>query len=113
GGNRRGTVRRYLNLGIVMLLGGLWHGANWTFVLWGGIHGLMLAINHAWRALPVSKSVAFKTRLADKLAIAVTFTAVTLACVLFRSESFAAARTMFAYLLPMTLEPSGGPNFRV
>src|SRR6516165_12139200 len=42
GGNRRGTVRRYLNLGIVMLLGGLWHGANWTFVLWGGIHGLML-----------------------------------------------------------------------
>jgi D-alanyl-lipoteichoic acid acyltransferase DltB (MBOAT superfamily) len=111
GGNRRGTVRRYLNLGIVMLLGGLWHGANWTFVLWGGIHGLMLAVNHAWRALPVSRSVAFKTRLADGLAIAVTFTAVTLAWVLFRSETFADARTMFAYLWPMTLEPSGWPSF--
>jgi D-alanyl-lipoteichoic acid acyltransferase DltB (MBOAT superfamily) len=111
GGNRRGTVRRYLNLGIVMLLGGLWHGANWTFVLWGGIHGLMLAVNHAWRALPVSRSVAFKTRLADGLAIAVTFTAVTLAWVLFRSETFADAGTMFAYLWPMTLEPSGWPSF--
>ena len=111
GGNRRGTVRRYLNLGIVMLLGGLWHGANWTFVLWGGIHGLMLAVNHAWRALPVSRSVAFKTRLADGLAIAMTFTAVTLAWVLFRSETFADARTMFAYLLPLTLEPSGWPSF--
>jgi D-alanyl-lipoteichoic acid acyltransferase DltB (MBOAT superfamily) len=55
-------VRRYLNLGIVMVLGGFWHGANWTFVVWGGLHGLMLGVNpgqkiavlqagfaHAWK----------------------------------------------------------------
>lgn len=51
GGNRRGAVRRYANLGITMLLGGLWHGASWSFVLWGGLHGLYLMINHGWRAL--------------------------------------------------------------
>ncbi len=50
GGNRKGLIRRYLNLCITMLLGGLWHGAGWTFVIWGGLHGLFLAINHLWRA---------------------------------------------------------------
>ena len=43
GGNRRGRVRTYVNLMLTMLLGGLWHGANWTFVFWGGLHGLYLA----------------------------------------------------------------------
>ncbi len=47
GGNRHGSSRRYLNLVITMLLGGLWHGAAWTFVIWGGLHGLYLCINHA------------------------------------------------------------------
>ena len=47
GGNRHGPVRRYANLLLTMLLGGLWHGANWTFVLWGGLHGLFLLLNHA------------------------------------------------------------------
>jgi alginate O-acetyltransferase complex protein AlgI len=112
GGNRRGTLRRYLNLGIVMLLGGLWHGANWTFVIWGGLHGLMLTVNHAWRALPVSRSLAFKTRLADRLAVLVTFIAVTLAWVLFRSETLADAKAMFAYLWPMTADPMGWPSFK-
>jgi len=49
GGNRRGAARTYTNLMIVMLLGGLWHGAGWTFVLWGALHGFYLLINHAWR----------------------------------------------------------------
>ena len=49
GGGRRGEARRYANLFITMLLGGLWHGASWTFVLWGGLHGAYLAINHLWR----------------------------------------------------------------
>ena len=48
GGNRHGSVLRYVNLMITMLLGGLWHGAAWTFVLWGALHGLYLCINHAW-----------------------------------------------------------------
>jgi alginate O-acetyltransferase complex protein AlgI len=51
GGNRRGVTRRYLNLMIAMLLGGLWHGAAWTFVIWGGVHGAMLALNHGWHYL--------------------------------------------------------------
>jgi alginate O-acetyltransferase complex protein AlgI len=50
GGNRRGPIRRYLNLLITMLLGGLWHGASWNFAVWGGIHGLGLLVNHAWRS---------------------------------------------------------------
>ncbi len=49
GGNRHGEVRRYANLLITMLLGGLWHGASWTFVVWGGLHGVYLMANHAWR----------------------------------------------------------------
>jgi hypothetical protein len=48
GGNRRGPALRYANLGITMLLGGLWHGAAWTFVVWGALHGAYLCINHAW-----------------------------------------------------------------
>lgn len=49
GGNRRGPFRRHLNLMITMLLGGLWHGASWGFVVWGGIHGSCLIINHLWK----------------------------------------------------------------
>jgi alginate O-acetyltransferase complex protein AlgI len=49
GGNRKGTVRTYVNLMITMLLGGLWHGAAWTFVLWGGYHGALLCIHHGAR----------------------------------------------------------------
>ena len=48
GGNRHGRVLRYVNLMITMLLGGLWHGAAWTFVVWGALHGAYLCINHAW-----------------------------------------------------------------
>ncbi|UPJ70868.1 MBOAT family protein [Bradyrhizobium sp. 187] len=50
GGNRHGPLRRYLNLFVTMLLGGLWHGAAWTFVVWGTLHGLGLLFNHAWRS---------------------------------------------------------------
>jgi len=49
GGNRKGPGRRHFNIVIVMLLGGLWHGAGWVFVVWGGIHGLSLVVNHIWR----------------------------------------------------------------
>jgi alginate O-acetyltransferase complex protein AlgI len=80
GGNRRGPVRRYLNLGIVMLLGGLWHGANWTFVVWGGVHGLMLAVNHVWNSLPLSQHPRLKSAVARRVAIFVTFTAVQHGC---------------------------------
>jgi len=57
GGNRSGPVRRYLHLAVVMLLGGLWHGAGWVFVIWGGIHGLSLIINHLWRNWRKAKNI--------------------------------------------------------
>ena len=44
-------MRRYVNIMLTMLIGGLWHGANWTFVAWGGLHGMFLLVNHAWRSL--------------------------------------------------------------
>ncbi len=50
GGNRKGVGRRYANLMLTMLLGGLWHGASWTFVIWGALHGAFLMINHGWLA---------------------------------------------------------------
>ena len=49
GGNRKGETRTYINLILTMLLCGLWHGASWNFVLWGGIHGTALAIHRAWQ----------------------------------------------------------------
>ncbi len=50
GGNRKGEARRYINLFLTMLLGGIWHGAGWTFVAWGALHGFYLMVNHAWHA---------------------------------------------------------------
>lgn len=49
GGNRHGKTRRYINLFLTMLLGGFWHGAGWTFVIWGALHGTYLMVNHGWR----------------------------------------------------------------
>jgi alginate O-acetyltransferase complex protein AlgI len=93
GGNRKGSARRYLNLLATMLLGGLWHGASWTFVLWGGLHGVYLIINHGWRAL----KEAFKLPAvpgASLIAGALTFVSVVAAWVPFRAESFGAAVAM-------------------
>ena len=81
GGNRRGESRRFANILITMLIGGLWHGANWTFIFWGGLHGLFLVINHAWRLLPVRLTVP------KVISVALTFVSVMLAWVLFRANS--------------------------
>jgi D-alanyl-lipoteichoic acid acyltransferase DltB (MBOAT superfamily) len=63
GGNRRGKKRTYINLMVTMLLGGLWHGAAWTFVVWGGLHGVGLAVE---RFRPVVRARAFLARLRDR-----------------------------------------------
>lgn len=86
GGNRRGSIRRYANLLAVMLVGGLWHGAAWTFVLWGAVHGAYLVINHLWRAAGL--------KLPRILAWPLTFLAVTAAWTPFRAESLRSALTM-------------------
>ncbi|MDD4789368.1 MAG: MBOAT family protein, partial [Pirellulales bacterium] len=79
GGNRRGIRRTYFNLATVMLLGGLWHGANWTFVLWGAYHGTLLIWERA-----MGKSSIY-TRLPPPARIAITFLLLLFSWVLFRS----------------------------
>ncbi len=90
GGNRKGPVRRYLNLLITMALGGLWHGAGWTFVAWGTLHGVYLVINHAWRALRrrLGQDVEHETRWGRGIAKALTLVAVVVGWVFFRASSF-------------------------
>jgi alginate O-acetyltransferase complex protein AlgI len=83
GGNRRGPARRYVNLLLTMLLGGLWHGAGWNFPIWGALHGVYLVVNHVWRA-----RVLILPRLASWC---LTFVAVVLAWVFFRAETLGGA----------------------
>ena len=90
GGNRRGRVLRYVNLMITMLLGGLWHGAAWTFVAWGALHGAYLCINHAWSHYGPSAAPRFAP-FAKFAGLAVTFISVVVAWVFFRADSMAQA----------------------
>jgi hypothetical protein len=87
GGNRKGASRRYVNLLLTMLLGGLWHGAGWTFVLWGALHGVYLAINHGWHTLRrgLGHDLRRTTSWGRALGCVVTFVAVVSGWVLFRS----------------------------
>ncbi|MFT7724556.1 MAG: MBOAT family protein [Roseateles sp.] len=97
GGNRKGPVRRYLNLAATMVLGGLWHGASWSFVLWGSLHGLYLMVNHGWRALQGRLGLAMPRPLAGLgvvLGWALTMLAVVLAWVFFRAVSLDGAWRM-------------------
>ncbi|MEO6603923.1 MAG: MBOAT family protein [Polyangiaceae bacterium] len=92
GGNRKGSVRTYVNLMAVMLLGGLWHGASWNFIIWGGIHGGMLTVErklgkkHPLRSLP------------PVLGVASTFLVVCLSWVFFRAKTLHQATEYFASL---------------
>jgi D-alanyl-lipoteichoic acid acyltransferase DltB (MBOAT superfamily) len=96
GGNRKGPARRYLNLFVTMLLGGLWHGAAWTFVAWGALHGLYLFINHAWRALLklLSLESLAGSRSYRLAAGTLTFLAVLAGWVFFRAADSASAVAM-------------------
>src|SRR4051812_48787390 len=95
GGNRLGETRRYQNLMLTMLLGGLWHGAAWNFVIWGGLHGFYLCINHLWqrRRGEAATSAAMKI-----VSWALTFLAVVIAWVFFRAKTAAGAFAMLGSL---------------
>jgi alginate O-acetyltransferase complex protein AlgI len=90
GGNRRGRLLRYVNLMITMLLGGLWHGAAWTFVVWGALHGFYLCINHAWSNYGPAAGPRLAP-LANFAGFLLTFVAVVVAWVFFRAESISSA----------------------
>ncbi|HET7889324.1 MAG TPA: MBOAT family protein [Bradyrhizobium sp.] len=94
GGNRLGEARRYLNLMLTMLLGGLWHGAGWNFLIWGGLHGIYLSLNHLWQRWRGAAKDASSNHLADIAAWAVTFAAVVIAWVFFRARTVAGACAM-------------------
>lgn len=86
GGNKHGSLRRHQNLLVTMILGGLWHGASWNFVIWGGLHGFYLIVNHCFRSLPFPvwtqkiKGISF-------LKWILTFICILIAWVFFRSPS--------------------------
>lgn len=93
GGNRAGKVRQYCNLFITMLLAGLWHGAGWTFVIWGGLHGVALIINHLWHHL--------KLTMPPIVGWLLTMAFVFSSWVLFRSETFTQASNILQPLIDL------------
>lgn len=102
GGNRSGLAKTYRNLMITMLLGGLWHGASWNFVLWGGFHGLLLVAQHWWSsARPFqsrNRETRFSTRLMKPVQIAITFGLTLIAWTLFRCESISQVEAAFTQM---------------
>ncbi|MEE4350599.1 MAG: MBOAT family protein [Pacificimonas sp.] len=88
GGNRRGVARRYVNMFVTMLLGGMWHGAGWTFIVWGAVMGVFMLIHQAWEDL------GFSGRLPGRVCWAMTFLAILTSLTFFRAESLSGAWAM-------------------
>ncbi|MGH9162948.1 MAG: MBOAT family O-acyltransferase [Vicinamibacteraceae bacterium] len=93
GGNRKGPVRTYANLLIVMLLGGLWHGAAWNFVIWGGIHGVLLALER------IGGKAAIYARAPAPLRVGLTFVLLLFTWVFFRASDLPAAMRYVANMV--------------
>ncbi|MCB1740534.1 MAG: MBOAT family protein [Gammaproteobacteria bacterium] len=100
GGSRQGLPAVLAALLVTMLLGGLWHGAAWTFVAWGAVHGVGLCVNHLWARAGL--------RLPTVLGWTLTLIFVLLAWVLFRAESFASAALMYQSLAGLGAQVSDG-----
>jgi alginate O-acetyltransferase complex protein AlgI len=97
GGNRKGNLRRHVNIMITMLLGGLWHGAGWTFIIWGGMHGLFLSINYGWKLITSKlfnheKLEGLPYKIIGRL---ITFVVVVIAWVMFRAETLDGAINIY------------------
>lgn len=112
GGNRCTSFRRYTNLFITMILGGLWHGAGWTFIIWGGLHGLYLIINHIWRFIKIKLNIQNGGSISAISSQTLTFLLVVVAWVFFRAESVGSAISILSSMsgmngisIPTTIEP--------
>jgi len=92
GGNRAGHLKEFRNIMVTMVLGGLWHGASWTFVIWGAVHGLAISASHLFRRI---WGDIFDQGLMRWIAILLTFHFVALTWVFFRAPTFAKAIGMF------------------
>lgn len=88
GGNRKGKLRTYLNLFITFLIGGLWHGANWTFVIWGALHGIAICLHRFWKTLNI--------KIPHFTAVLITFIFANFAWVYFRSTSIQTANKIIS-----------------
>ena len=115
GGNRKGNASRYLNLLLTMLLGGLWHGAGWTYILWGGLHGCYLVINHGWQFLHNRFWRQPPSKLMHALSVLITFLAVVVAWVVFRADNINTAAAILkamaginGFALPVAWLPHWG-----
>lgn len=117
GGNRRGEWRRQVNLMLTMGLGGLWHGAAWTFVLWGLFHGAGLAMHHAWRSFWLRLCPAglkwWPAGLSTWSGRGLTLLFVIVGWVLFRSANWVAARHLLAAMFGLGAGPAAGSPFLV
>jgi alginate O-acetyltransferase complex protein AlgI len=102
GGNRAGKVRTYINLMLTMLIGGLWHGASWNFVFWGGLHGAYLAVERVFQKNPRDNS---RYDIFAWLKILATFLLVSITWIFFRSPSLEVTGVIFEKLL--FIDPSG------
>lgn len=115
GGSRKGTLRTCLNLMIVFLVSGLWHGAAWTFVLWGAAHGLYSVLSRLTRTLRTQLCTALridrKSKLHQCLCILLTFTFTSLAFVVFRAENVGQAAAVYKGLFRWSPAPFGGLGF--
>ncbi len=96
GGSRKSESRRNLNIIVTMLLGGLWHGAGWTFILWGGLHGFYIAVNHLWRKIYHRSKVTYKAKFFGWM---LTMLAVVISWVLFRAETLGGAIQLFSAMI--------------
>ncbi|CAG0910147.1 unnamed protein product, partial [Cyprideis torosa] len=91
GGNRKGFTRTQVNLMLTMLIGGLWHGASWTFVIWGFLHGLYLGIERLLKYTLKDKTKIFPSF----IGVIITYLAVNVAWVFFRADDFSSATSLF------------------
>ena len=94
GGNRKGKFRTYVNLILTMLLGGLWHGASWNFIVWGGLHGVALAVHKFFRSLLKRPKTYRSTGIRRFFAVLITFHFVCFCWIFFRNTTFEASLTM-------------------
>ena len=101
GGNRKGKIRTNINLMTTMLLGGLWHGADLRFILWGALHGVALILHKIWMYFFPSNML-FKKPLPSLLGIFFTFQFVSFCWIFFRASDFAAALTMIERIFTVT-----------
>lgn len=116
GGSRRGQLYRYTNLFLTMLLAGFWHGASWTFIIGGGLHGIYLCINHSWQWFLSKYSLTFASgKLSEFAARSLTFLAVVISWVIFRAETLDSGRQILkgmfgseGFILPESFIPSLG-----